>query len=391
MPEPADRLRNLPPYIFATISHYKRQLAEDGADIISLDQGSPDLPPPDSVIDALAHSARNADHHGYAGYSGTPQFRAAVSRHYSRRFGCDFESDGEILPLIGSKEAVIYFSLAYLNAGDIAIVPSIGYPSYSMGARICGAEVHYLPCRAENNYIPELDGVPDEVARRARVLWLNYPNNPTGAVATADDYRPIVEFCRAHDILLLSDNPYYDVTYDDHRGISIFEVPGARPLAVELMSLSKTYNMAGWRLGAALGDAKYISALLNVKSNVDSGHFRPVYDAGVEALDHTPRQWIEARNALYERRRDLLVSLLPSAGLQPHKPGGAMYVWARVMDGNGGDYARGALQHAHVSVAPGGAYGPDGDAFVRLSLVRKEARIQQALDRLRRWRETDSG
>ncbi len=390
MPEIADRLRNLPPYIFATISQQKRQLTSDGADIISLDVGSPDLPPPDSVIDALAQSARNPDHHGYAGYSGTPGFRAAVARHYANRFQCEFDSEGEILPLLGSKEAIIYFSLAYLNASDIALVPSIGYPSYSMGARIAGAAVHYLPSTAATGYIPDIRGIPDEIVRRARVLWVNFPSNPTGAVATVDDYLPIVEFCRANDILLLSDNPYYDVTYDGNRGVSIFEVPGARPLAVELMSLSKTYNMAGWRLGAALGSAPYIKALLNVKSNVDSGHFRPVYDAGIEALDHTPRSWIEARNALYERRRDLLVSLLPAAGLHAEPPGGAMYVWARVENGSGADYTRGALQHAHVSIAPGGAYGPDGEDFVRLSLVTKEPRIEEALDRLRRWHESRS-
>ena len=387
MPQIADRLRNLPPYVFATIGQQKRQLANDGADIISLDVGSPDLPPPDSVIDALSHSARNPEHHGYAGYSGTPGFRAAVARHYRSRFGCEFDSDDEILPLLGSKEAIIYFSLAYLNAGDIALVPSVGYSSYSMGARITGADVHYLPSTAETGYLPDITGVPNDILQRARVLWVNYPNNPTGAVATVDDYAPIVEFCQANDILLLSDNPYYDVTYDGNRGVSIFEVPGARHLAVELISLSKTYNMAGWRLGAAIGSQPFIKALLNVKSNVDSGHFRPVYDAGIEALDNTPRSWIEARNALYERRRDLLVELMPAAGLVAQPPGGAMYVWAKVQNGDGADYARGALQHAHVSVAPGGTYGPDGDQFVRFSVVTKEPRIKEALDRLRRWQE----
>ncbi|MCY4008280.1 MAG: aminotransferase class I/II-fold pyridoxal phosphate-dependent enzyme [Anaerolineaceae bacterium] len=390
MPQIADRIRNLPPYIFATISQQKRQLTSDGADIISMDAGSPDLPPPDSVIDALAHSARNPQHHGYAGYSGTPGFRAAVARHYAQRFHTEMDPDTEILPLLGSKEAVIYFSLAYLNAGDIALVPSVGYPSYSMGARIAGATVHYLPSSAKTGYLPDLSSLSAELAQKARILWLNYPNNPTGAIANVDDYQPIVDFCLKHDILLLSDNPYYDITYDQNQGISIFEVPRARPIAVELMSLSKTYNMAGWRLGAALGDAPYIKALLNLKSNVDSGHFRPVYDAGIEALDHTTRSWIEARNAIYERRRDLLVSLLPAAGLQAEPPGGAMYVWARVLQGNGADYARGALQHAHVSIAPGGTYGPDGEDYVRFSLVNPEPRIQEALDRLRRWQEIRS-
>ena len=391
MPELADRLRNLPPYIFATISQQKRQLASDGADVIGLDVGSPDLPPPDSVIEALVKSARNPENHGYAGYAGTPGFRAAVARHYAKRFNCDFASDGEILPLLGSKEAIIHFSLAYLNPGDIALVPSIGYPSYAMGARIAGAEAHYLNCDATNGYLPDIRNLPQSIADRASILWVNFPNNPTGAVAAHEDYRPIVEFCRANDILLLSDNPYYDVTYDGRRGISIFEIPGARPLAVELISLSKTYNMAGWRLGAAIGSAPFIKSLLNIKSNVDSGHFRPVYDAGIEALDNTPRSWIEARNALYERRRDLIVSLLPTVGLRAESPpGGAMYVWARVNDGDGAAYARGALQHAHVSVAPGAAYGPDGKSFVRLSLVTKEARIQEALSRLSRWRDMQS-
>jgi LL-diaminopimelate aminotransferase len=360
-------------------------MTAQGIDVIRLDIGSPDQPPPLPVIESLAQSAHNPDHHGYSGYTGTPEFRQAVSRFYDRRFGVKTNSDTEVLPLLGSKEGIINLCLAYLNEGDIALVPDIGYPSYAMGARLTGAEIHWLPMLAENHFLPDLDAIPADVAQKAKILWLNYPNNPTGVGAPMSFYEKAVNFCRANDILLISDNPYVEITFDGYRAGSVLEVPGAMECSVELMSFSKTYNMGGWRLGAAVGNAEVIKALLQVKSNVDSGHFQAVYDAGITALDDTTEEWAVERNALYERRRDMVLAALDDIGLDAHKPQGSIYIWAKVREGDGKTYVQHALEEAHVSLGPGDAYGPGGVPYVRISLSVHDERLAEALERLKRW------
>jgi LL-diaminopimelate aminotransferase len=363
-----------------------RDLNAQGYDVINIDIGSPDLPPPDAVVEALYESARDPNHHGYAGYKGTPDFRSAIAEYFLERFGVTVDPDREVLPLLGSKEGIVNLSLAYIDRGDIALVPDIGYPSYSMGVYLAGGEVHWLPLR-EPDYLPDLTSIPAEVLERARLIWVNYPNNPTGAIADLTFYQSLVSFCRENDLLLASDNPYVDVTFDGYRAGSVLQVDGAMECALEFVSFSKTYNMAGWRLGAAVGNASAIQTLLQVKSNVDSGHFHAIYDAGIMALEETSHAWIEARNAVYQRRRDKILSALPEIGLRARTPKGALYIWAHVEDQtmDGGSYAEQALINAHVSLAPGQIYGPGGKHYVRMSLSVRDERLDQALERLKVW------
>ncbi len=385
MPHIAERLNNLPPYVFAVTGQRIQQMRSGGLDVISLDIGSPDLPPPQPVIDELARSANNPHNHGYTGYRGIPAFRKAVADYYRDRFGVILDPEREVLPLLGSKEGIINLSLAYLDRGDIALVPDIAYPSYAMGARLAGADISWLPLSAENYYRVDISSVSKEMANRAKLLWVNYPNNPTGAVVDLEYYDTIVDFCLEHDIVLGSDNPYVDVTYDGYIAPSVLQSPHARDCCVEFMSFSKTYNMGGWRLGAAVGNSEALKILLQVKSNVDSGHFYPIYEAGVVAIEETSRSWIDKRNRVYQGRRDRILEKLPAIGLEASKSAGSLYVWAHVMECDGTIYAHDALEQALVSITPGSTYGSGGEQYVRISLGIPDDRLDVALERLQTW------
>lgn len=387
LPVQAARLGQLPPYPLAVLNQRVRELILQGADVINADVGSPDLPPPSSVIEVLGDTARRPNVHGYSGYRGLPAFRKAVAEYYERRFGVTVDPERQVLPLLGSKEGIVNLSLAYLDRGDAVLIPDIGYPSYSMGAYLAGAEAHFFRLREENGYQIDYGDIGPEVLRGAKVMWFNYPNNPTGAVGTLEHYQQAVDFCSEHGLLLAADNPYVEITYDGRHAPSVLQARGAFETAVEYISFSKTYNMAGWRLGAAVGSAEVIEALLQVKSNVDSGHFIPIYEAGIEAIRHVPQSWIDDRNGTYRRRRDRMLEALPNAGLVPFTPQGALYIWARVEDEHmtGAEYAEAALTAAHISMAPGIIYGPGGDRYVRLSMCIPDARLEEALARLQAW------
>lgn len=385
MPSASDRLKKLPPYVFAVISQRLRELQQQGVQIIRLDIGSPDLPPADFVVDALYQSARGENNHGYSGYSGTPEFREAIARYYDKRFSVSLNPETEVLPLIGSKEGIVNLSLAYLDRGDIALVPAIGYPAYGMGTLLAGAEICYVDMPASNGFLVDVDSIDPEVAKAAKLLWINYPNNPTGVVADLDYYRRVVEFCDKYDILLASDNPYCDITFDDYVAPSVLQVDGAKDVAVEFMSMSKSHNMAGWRLGAAVGSAKALKLLLQIKSNVDSGHFRSIYDAGIVAIDQTTDDWMVERNHVYARRRDIIMQAINDIGLSAENPKGTLYIWAKVLDMPAEVYVEQALTHAHVSLAPGEAYGPGGTGYIRISLSIDDDLITEAVRRLRDW------
>lgn len=383
MPKIAERLANLPPYIFAVQGQRIQEMVARGLDVISLDIGSPDLPPPEAVVEKLSASAHRASTHGYSGYRGTAAFRQSVARYYAKRFNVILDPDREVLPLIGSKEGIVNLCMGYLDRGDAALVPDIGYPSYSMGARLAGAEVCWIPVPEKQNFL--LDFLTIAVPENAKILWLNYPNNPTGATVDLVFYEQAVRFSQKYNLLLASDNPYVDVTYDGYVAPSILQISDARSCAVEFMSFSKTFNMGGWRLGAAVGNVDALKILLQVKSNVDSGHFHPIYEAGIVALDETPRSWIEDRNSVYQRRRDRIMEALPSIGLQAHKPKGSLYIWGRVEKYDGANYVEQALEQAHVALAPGAAYGPGGNQYVRISLGISDERLEIALQRLKDW------
>lgn len=385
MPVIAQRLQNLPPYVFATISQKVRKMQLEGTDIIRMDIGSPDVPPAEFVMDALDESARKSGHHGYSGYQGIPRFREAIARYYKNRFGVELNPETEVLPLIGSKEGIVNLSLAYLDKGDLVLVPSIGYPAYENSARLAGADIEYVDMKAEDGFLLDIASIDSAIADKAKLIWCNYPNNPTGAVADEDFYQELVAFCSKHDILLASDNPYCDVTYDKYRASSVLAIEGAKDTSVEFISMSKTFNMAGWRLGAAVGNAQAIKNLLQVKSNVDSGHFIGMYDAGIAALDETTDAWLAERNAMYQERRDIVISALDDIGLSAITPKGSLYIWAKVEDMPAMEYIEQALNHAHVSIAPGAAYGPGGTDYVRISVTIPKEKLYEGLDRLRNW------
>lgn len=384
MPDRAARLDNLPTYFFAVIAQRIQALQAQGIDIISLDIGSPDLPPPARVVEALSNSAHQPNTHGYSGYRGIPAFRKAIANYYEKRFGVTLNPEKEVLPLLGSKEGIVNLSLAYLDRGDIALAPDISYPSYSMGARLAGGDVCWVQMN-KDTFLPDMNTIPDTIADRAKLIWVNYPNNPTGATADPDFYQTAVDWSIKHDILLASDNPYVDVTFEGYKASSVLQIKNAKDCAIEFMSFSKTYNMGGWRLGAAVGNADIIKNLLQVKSNVDSGHFRPIYDAGIVALETTPETWIDERNDVYRRRRDRILETLPFIGLKAQKPKGSLYIWAYVEDGDGDTYVNQALNQAHVAFAPGSAYGPGGSKYIRISLGISDDRLEQATQRLKDW------
>jgi LL-diaminopimelate aminotransferase len=381
---PAHRLETLPMYLFASLGTRLQELQARGLDIIRLDIGSPDGPTPAAVVQALGEAAANPANHGYPTYFGTPRLRGAMADYYASRYGVTIDPNTEVLPLIGSKEGIANMALAWLDSGDIALVPDPGYPTYRMSAQMAGAQVCDMPLLEENGFLPDFDAIPAEVANRARLMWLNYPSNPTGAVAPIEFFVRAVDFCRRHNILLCHDAPYADVCYDGYRAPSLLSVPGAKDVAVEFNSLSKSHNMAGWRVGMAVGNATAVKALLQVKSNVDSGIFLPVQAAAVAALtgDQT---WMAERNATYQRRRDMIYDLLVNDwGLHVTKPAASLYLWPHVPEGyTSAQFTDKILLATGVSFTPGSAFGPHGEGYIRISVGQSTEKITEALRRLR--------
>ena len=380
----ADRIDKLPPYVFAQLERRFRELAAQGRDIIRLDMGSPDLPPPDFIIDAMYHSSQDPSHHGYSGYYGTPQLRKAIAGYYDRRFGVQLDPEKQVVSLIGSKEGIANIALAFVDPGQVVLVPDPGYPTYSLGTRLAGGEPYAVPMNEETGWLPDLEAMPAEVVRAAKILWLNYPNNPTGAIAPMEFLRQAVEFAKRHDVLICYDNPYCDVTFDGYVAPSLLQVPGAMEVSLEFNSLSKTYNMAGWRVGMAVGNAVAVEALARTKTNIDSGIFRPIQDAATLALtgDQT---WLTERNGIYRERRDLILAALHEAGLKADRPVASLYVWAHTPKGvSSGDLAARLLEECDVSVTPGSAFGKQGEGYFRISMGTSTTRIRQAMDRLKR-------
>jgi LL-diaminopimelate aminotransferase len=378
----AERLQTLPSYPFARWAAQVGSARERGLDVIRLDIGSPDLPPPDDVVEALSQSARRPDSHGYPGYRGIPELRQAVVDYYGRRFGVELDADSQVVPLIGSKEGIVNLALACLDPGDLVLAPDPGYAPYTMGTLLAGGEVVAFPLLAENAFLPDLDAIPADVADRAVLMWLNYPNNPTGATADLDFFARVVDFARRHSLLLCHDAPYCDVTYDGYKAPSLLQVPGANEVAVEFNSLSKTANMAGWRVGMAVGNAEILAALGQVKSNVDSGIFRPLQEAAVRGLATDP-EWVAARNATYGERMDIVVEALDTAGMALTRPRATLYVWARVPEGWQAEmFAQSLLESTGVAIAPGTFFGPSGEGYVRLSVTAPTERVREAMVRL---------
>ncbi len=384
---PASRLQNLPPYPFARWERVVNEVKQRGLDVIRLDVGNPDMPPDEEVIGALCASAKKPDAHGYSGYRGLPEFRRALARYYARRFGVMLDPDKQAMPLIGSKEGIVNMALAWLDAGDLALLPDPGYAPYAAGARLAGATFATFPLLAENGFLPDFDAIPAETAERAKLMWLNYPNNPTGAVADLDFLARAVDFARRHNILLCHDAPYCDLTYGDYVAPSILQVEGALDVAVEFNSLSKTFNMAGWRMGMAVGNEAALAALAQVKSNMDSGLFRPLQEAAIAALDNTTPAWLAARNALYRERFDVLAEGLRALGMAAQPPQATLYLWAAIPAGwpSSEAFALAVMERTGVVFAPGSFFGPAGEGYVRVSVTASTERVREAARRLGDW------
>ncbi|MBU1672124.1 MAG: LL-diaminopimelate aminotransferase [Actinobacteria bacterium] len=377
------RLEEVPPYLFAEIDRKIAERRAHGVDVISFGVGDPDLPTPERVVEVLAAESRKPENQGYPSYYGLPEFRVAASRFMLNRFGVSVDPEKEVLSLMGSKEGIAHMALAVLDPGDIALVPEPGYPVYAMGTILAGARSHFLPLERRHGFLPDLDSVPTDVICEAKILWLNYPNNPTGAVADLEFFAHAVDFARESDLVLAHDNAYSEITYDGFRAPSLLQVPGAMEVGIEFHSLSKTFNMTGWRVGFACGNASVIEALGTIKTNIDSGIFNPIQLAGVQALDGE-RETSQSMCETYRARRDFLVSELSGLGWDVPTPRGGIYIWMPVPPGYDSiGFSRFVLDRAGVFFTPGNAYGPSGEGYVRISLTVPDARIREAVARLK--------
>jgi LL-diaminopimelate aminotransferase len=384
--EPAQRISEVKPYFFAHLGKTIEHLKESGLDIIRLDIGSPDLPPKDFIIDALMGAARRPDNHGYGQSGGSDSLRKAFATYYFKRFGIELDFEREALGLIGSKEGLFNLSQVIVNEGDFVLLPDPGYPVYGVGTKITGGKAHYMPLLAENNFLPNLDAIPSDIAQQAKLMWLNYPNNPTGAVAPYEFFEEVVAFAKRNHIIIAHDAPYVDVCFDNYSAPSILQVSGAKEVAVEFNSLSKTYNMAGWRVGVAVGNEEIVRLLRVYKSQLDSSHFIPIMKAAEAAL-LGDQSWIVERNKVYQQRRDVIVKTLRGLNFQFEDPKASLYVWARIPHQYKDSFAFCAnLLHATgVSMTPGEVYGPSGAGYVRISLVTPVDRLDIAMQRLSDW------
>ena len=384
--QPAERVSTIKPYFFAGLEKTFSRLRKSGVDIIRLDVGSPDLAPADFIIESLVEAARRPDMHGYGQSGGSSSLRAAMATYYHRHFGISLDPDLEIVALIGSKEGLFNLSQVLLNPGDLVLIPDPCYPVYPMGAQIAQAEIFSMPLLAENDFLVDLDAIPRDLANRAKLMWLNYPNNPTGAVAPYSFFEKVIDFAKAHQIIVAHDAPYIDLCFDNYTAPSILQVPGAMEIAVEFNSLSKAYNMAGWRVGMAAGKPEIIRLLKVYKSQVDTSLFKPIMAAAETAL-LGDQSWIEDRNKIYQRRRDITIETLKEIGFSVDAPKAAFYVWARIPDqfDDCVAFCDQLLNETGVSMTPGVVYGESGDGYIRISLVLPENRLIEAMARLRNW------
>ena len=381
----ASRIEKVPPYLFVGISRKIAEKRAQGIDVISFGIGDPDIPTPENVVNKLRETALDSPNHRYPETDGLPEFRQAVADWYQRRFGISVHPDKETLPLIGAKEGIGHAALCFIEPGDIALVPDPGYPVYSVGTWFAGGECHWMPLLEENGWMPNLDAIPDDVADKAKVIWLNYPNNPTGAIADAGYFAKVVEFAKAHDIAVMHDASYSEVAFDSYRPISFLETPGAIDVGVEFHSLSKSYNMTGWRLGMAVGNEDIISALMVIKSNLDSGVPNAIQYMGMEAMELSQNA-IDERNAVYEHRRDRVVQTLQDIGLDAIPPKASLYVWTRIPEGfTSAEFTALLLDEADIVVTPGNGYGEYGEGYIRLSLTINDEDMEKGLARLSEW------
>ncbi|MFH1560050.1 MAG: LL-diaminopimelate aminotransferase [Chloroflexota bacterium] len=385
----ANRIDQLPPYLFVEISRKIAQKRAEGVDVVTFAIGDPDIPTPSHILNRLHEASNDPPNHRYPESEGLPELRRAIAQWYESRFGVVLDPDKEVLPLIGAKEGIGHAALCFIDPGDVALVPDPGYPVYSVGTLFAGGECHWMPLLEENQWLPDLKAIPTDVAEKAKVLWINYPNNPTGAIAGEGFFEEVVAFARRYNIPVLHDAPYTEVAYDDHRPASFLQVPGAKEVGMEFHSLSKSYNMTGWRIGMAVGNADMINALMRVKSNLDSGIPQAIQYAAIEALQG-PQDCIQEHNRIYQRRRDKVVATLRQIGLEVAVPKASLYVWAKLPPGwKSGAFSALLIEEKDIVVTPGAGYGRYGEGYIRLSLTIADDQLEKGLERLASWRIPD--
>ena len=380
---PADRLKALPPYVFARLDELKANAREQGLDLIDLGMGNPDGATPQPIVDAAIAAIQNSANHGYPPFEGTASFRRAITDWYKRRYDVELDPDGEALPLLGSKEGLTHLAIAYINPGDLVLVPSPAYPAHFRGPMIAGGKIHQLILKPENDWLIDLAAIPDSIAQQAKVLYFNYPSNPTAATAPREFFEDIVAFARRHEILLVHDLCYAELAFDGYQPTSLLEIPGAKDISVEFHTLSKTYNMAGWRVGFVVGNRRIIQGLRTLKTNMDYGIFSAIQTAAETALQ-LPDMYLHEVQVRYRTRRDVLIAGLGELGWNIPKPLATMYLWVPCPPATGStDLALSVLQQTGIVVTPGNAFGAGGEGYVRISLIADCDRLQQALDRLK--------
>ena len=381
------RMEGLKPYLFVEINKKIAEKKAKGEEVINFAVGDPDIPTPENIIRRLCQAAQDPVNHHYPETVGLPELRQAIADWYQRRFNVPLDADREVLNLIGAKEGIAHIALCFIDDGDIALVPDPSYPVYNISTTLAGGEPYYMSLVEGRNYLPDLDTIPDEVMKKAKIIWLNYPNNPTGAVANLDFFNRIVQFARQHDIVVCHDAPYTEVAFDRYQPISFLQANGAREVGVEFHSLSKSYNMTGWRIGMVVGNAEMIGALGSVKSNLDSGVPQAIQYAAIEALSSS-QDCITKHNAIYQRRRDLIIEVLNDIGLKAKPAKAGLYIWAKVPKGyTSMEFANDLLEQAGVVVIPGVGYGSNGEGYVRLSLTIPDAGLVKGLTRLSAWQD----
>jgi LL-diaminopimelate aminotransferase len=386
MPNPkfADRIKNLPPYLFAAIDQLKQKALAKGVDLINLGIGDPDLPTPEPIIQRLQRAAVDPKNHQYPSYEGMIAFREAAADWYRRRFRVRLDPKTEVLTLIGSKEGIGHAPLAFINPGDFALIPDPGYPVYHAGTLFAGGRSHFMPLKKENHFLPELDRIPKTVLKKSRLLFINYPNNPTSATAGNAFFKEVIQLARRNNLIVCHDNAYSEIYFDGERPMSFLEMDGAKEVGIEFHSLSKTFNMTGWRIGFAVGNPRALAALGRVKSNLDSGVFQAVQEAGIEALNLKESVTDDIRK-IYQERRDTLIAGLLGLGLSVEPPRATFYVWVGVPKGfTAMKFTLHLLDQAGIVTTPGSGFGKSGERYIRMALTVGNDRLMEAVGRMER-------
>ncbi len=378
----ADRINSLPPYLFASIDKAKTEIIGKGIDVIDLGIGDPDLPTPKHIVEAMKKSLENPERHKYPSYEGMLSFRKAAADWIKKTMKVNLNPDNEVLTLIGSKEGIAHIPFAFLNPGDVSLVPDPGYPVYNIGSILASAKPYKMPLLAENEFLPDLDAIPKDISRKAKLMFLNYPNNPTSATASIKFFEEVVDYANENEIIVVHDNAYSEMTYDGYKAPSFLNVSGAKDVGIEMHSLSKTFNMTGWRIGYAIGNSEILDGLGKVKTNVDSGAFEAVQEAGIAALTG-PQDCVIDMTRIYRERRDALLTGLEELGLDVDPPKATFYVWAHV-EGRASDFSTMLLEKAGIVATPGIGFGEYGEGFVRFALTQTVDRINEAVERMRK-------